>query len=71
MNLAAELVAAAAALTKCDDRLDFISARFDLNSDRFDLSSCVLSVVCLFVISLEDDDDDIEWCICICPTPQK
>jgi len=55
-------LAAFAAATKCEDRLDFISDMLDLSSDKFDLSSCVLMLwwpLVLDDISLEET----EWCV--------
>lgn len=56
--------AAAAAATRCEDRLDFISEMLDLSSDRLDLSSWVLLEL---LLEVDDDDlcslDDIVWCI--------
>lgn len=60
-----EAAAAAAAATRCDDRLDFISDMLDLSSDRLDLSSWVLMDL-LELVLLEEDLcslEDTEWCI--------
>ena len=66
MNLAPDVcAAAAAAATKCDDRLVFISDMLDLSSDKLEVSSCVLILLDVLLCLLLDEIslEDTEWCI--------